>query len=110
MVRPRSAARSRPGNRGETGPTTPERLFPPAPGRSVQASLRSCCLHRLLVGRSDAPPVSEAPAIGLYELHKASPSPASISFTADIAALSFSGSRERTTRLVFGFWFSSRNG
>jgi hypothetical protein len=34
----------------------------------------------------------------------------SISFTAFIAALSFSGSRERTTRLVFGFWFSSRNG
>ena len=36
--------------------------------------------------------------------------PASISFTAAIAALSFSGSRERTTRLVFGFLSSSMNG
>src|SRR5262249_11140874 len=62
-------------------------------------------------GRSDAPPVSESSCpIGLHELHKESPSSASISFTAAIAALSFSGSRERTTRLVFGFWFSSRNG
>ena len=33
--------------------------------------------------------------------------PASISLTAFIAAASFSGSRERTTRLVFGFFSSS---
>src|SRR5205085_2027697 len=37
-------------------------------------------------------------------------SAASISFTAPIAAASFSGSRERTTRLVFGFLSSSWNG
>src|SRR5262249_9480107 len=36
--------------------------------------------------------------------------PANISLTALIAALSLSGSRERTTRLVFGFWFSSMKG
>jgi len=36
--------------------------------------------------------------------------PRAFSFTAAIAALSLSGSRERTTKLVFGFLSSSWNG
>src|SRR5262249_3173914 len=44
MDPPRSAARSRPGNPYETGPTTPERLFLPVPARSI----RSCGLLHLL--------------------------------------------------------------
>src|SRR5260370_22498353 len=72
----------------------PGKPCPPAPPRSAPEHL----------------PPSSSPAFlepRRRPRYRVTFNPASISFTAAIAAASFSGSRERTTRLVFGFLSSS---